>query len=251
MNRPLEQRVALVTGAAGGIGSAIARRLAHEGATLVLSDRDAEGLQRTLSSLEGEGGLRVLVHDVTSEADWHRVVADIEGALGRLDILVNNAGGGRLKSIAEMTYEDWRYVQALNLDSVFLGTKAALPLLADSGHGAIVNVSSVRGFVVGAGSSAYSAAKSGVRLFTKATAIECAEAGNGVRANSIHPGYVESGGSQRPGAEDYYAAILASIPMRRFANPDEIAAAVAFLASDDASYITGTELTIDGAFTAR
>jgi NAD(P)-dependent dehydrogenase (short-subunit alcohol dehydrogenase family) len=249
----LPDKVALITGAASGIGLATARRFAQEGATVILADRDAAGLAAALAELQAGGDRHIgMTLDVTIEADWIAAMKDVRARYGRLDILVNNAGFGRFRSIADTTLDEWRSTLAVNLDSVFLGTRHALPLLAESGRGAIVNMSSMRGLVAGPNSGAYSAAKAGVRLFTKVTALECAAAGNGVRANSVHPGHVETPLTAPAYANPEVAKeFLAHTPLGRFAQPREIAEVILFLASDEASYMTGSEITVDGGVTAQ
>jgi meso-butanediol dehydrogenase/(S,S)-butanediol dehydrogenase/diacetyl reductase len=249
----LAGKIALITGAASGIGLATAKRFAEEGATVILADRDEARLPGALSEVEATGGGHCAIHlDVTLESAWAAAVREVEARFGRLEILVNNAGFGRFCPIAETTLDAWRATMAVNLDSVFLGTKHALPLLARSGKGAIVNMSSVRGLVAGPNAGAYSAAKAGVRLFTKVAALECAAAGNGVRVNSIHPGHVETPLTAATYADPTIArAFLAHTPLGRFAQPREIAEAIVFLASDESSYMTGAELTIDGGMTAQ
>lgn len=252
MNR-LSQKIALVTGAASGIGLATARRFAEEGATVLLADRNEALLERALADLREIGaGHRALHFDVTREDQWIDAMTKIDSAFGRLDILVNNAGFGRFRSIADTSLEEWRSTLAVNLDSVFLGTKYAMPLLAKAGCGSIVNMSSIRGLVAGPNASAYCAAKAGVRLFTKVTALECAEARNGVRANSVHPGHVETPLTAPAYANpDIAEEFRRHTPLGRFAQPKEVADAIVFLASDEASYITGSEITIDGGITAQ
>ena len=194
MSGRLSGKIAMITGAASGIGLATARRFADEDATVILADRDEARLAAALAELQAARGKEHLAIplDVTLEAAWIVAMSDIAARFGRLDILVNNAGFGRFRPIADTSLDEWRATLAVNLDSVFLGTKHALPLLAKSGRGAIVNMSSIRGLVAGPNSGAYSAAKAGVRLFSKVTALECAAAGNGVRVNSVHPGHVET-----------------------------------------------------------
>jgi NAD(P)-dependent dehydrogenase (short-subunit alcohol dehydrogenase family) len=173
----LSQKIALITGAASGIGLRTAERFAEEGASVVLADKSEEGLAAALASVRAIGGEhRSIVLDVTLEEAWIHAVQQIDGAFGRLDVLVNNAGYGRFQSIAETTFAQWHAILAVNLDSVFLGTKYCLPLLARGGKGSIVNISSIRGLVAGLGTGAYGASKGGVRLFTKSTALECAAA---------------------------------------------------------------------------
>jgi meso-butanediol dehydrogenase/(S,S)-butanediol dehydrogenase/diacetyl reductase len=241
-------RVVLVTGAAKGIGAATARAFAGEGATVVLCDIDEPALKETTAALPGSGH-RAIRLDVTSETDWLTALNEVETAFGKLDVLVNNAGWGELRNLFDTSFEQWRKVIAINLDSVFLGTRHAMPLLEKSGKGSIVNMSSIRGLVVGVGSGPYSAAKAGVHLLTKATAVECAATNKPVRANSIHPGFVDTLLSKQTG-EEARAARRKAVPQGRLAEPEEIAAGILFLASDAASYVNGTELVVDGGFTA-
>jgi NAD(P)-dependent dehydrogenase (short-subunit alcohol dehydrogenase family) len=243
----LTDRVALVTGAASGIGLATAHRFAEAGATVILVDRNAEGLAAATDALR-DGRHRGVMMDVTDEAAWLKLAAEIE----RLDILVNNAGFGVFRSIADTSLDHWRAIMAVNLDSVFLATKYLLPLLARSGSGAIVNMSSIRGIAAAANTGSYCAAKGAVRLFTKATALECAALGNGVRCNSIHPGHIATPLSAGVHADPATAArLLADIPVARLGTAEEIADAILFLASDASRYMTGSELVIDGGSTAQ
>jgi len=253
MTGRLAGKIALITGAASGIGLATAERFAEEGAELIIADRDEARLDAALDRLSGPDGLHVAIpFDVTDEAGWRRAIEQIEARFGRLDILVNNAGFGRFRSIAETSLDEWRATLAVNLDSVYLGTRQAMPLLERSGRGAIVNMSSIRGLVAGPNAGAYSAAKAGVRLFTKVTALECAAAGHGVRANSVHPGHVETPLTAAAYANPELAReFLAETPLARFAKPVEVANVILFLASEEASYITGGEIIVDGGLTAR
>ena len=251
--RRVEGKVCFVSGAASGIGYATAERLVVEGATVILADRDKERLARTYEAVcNGSSPHRQVELDVTVEEDWKRVAADIDLAFGRLDVLVNNAGGGVAGMIGTATYEEWRSTITINLDSVFLGTTHLLPLLVRSGRGSIINISSIIGLVAARNNSAYGAAKAGVRYFTKSTALECADARNGVRANSIQPGQVETPLLMKSLADPTkYEAILSRIPLGRLGQPREIADAVVFLASDESSFMTGAELTLDGGYTAQ
>lgn len=241
-------RIVMITGAAKGIGAATAHAFALEGAILVLADIDMVALNATMAGLPGAGHLAIRL-DVTTPDDWQAAVAQVDDRFGKLDVLVNNAGWGNLRSIFDTTPEDWRRLIAINLDSVFFGTMAAMPLLERSGDAAVVNVSSIRSRVVGFGSGPYSAAKAGVEMFSRVAAVECAQTGRKVRVNSIHPGFVDTPLSKAQG-EAARAARAASVPQGRMAEPEEIAAGILFLASREASYVNGSALVVDGAFTA-
>ena len=252
----LSGKVALITGAASGIGRATAERFVAEGAIVVLADRAEKALAEAYAALcDGRPPHRAVRLDVTDEQQWIDSIAEIGSTIGRLDILVNNAGGAKAGAIAVTSLDEWRAFMALNLDSVFLGTKHALPLLARSGKGSIVNVSSIIGGQVALShGGSYAASKAGVRGFTKATALECAALGNGIRANSVHPGQTETpllAKGQADAAKRGRSAIVDRIPMGRLGIPREIADAILFLASDEASFVTGTELIVDGGYTAQ
>ena len=246
----LEGKIGVVSGAASGIGLATAKVFAKEGARVTLLDRDEARLGAALAGLDGAGHGSVVM-DVTEEAAWIGLADEIAREHGRLDILVNNAGFGAFKSIADTTFESWRSILAVNLDSVFLATKYLLPALAASGRGSIVNVSSIRGIMGAPNTASYCASKGGVRMLTKAVAMECAALENGVRANSIHPGHVETPLTAGAYADpDVASRLKADIPMKRPGHADEIADGILFLASEDSRYMTGAELVIDGGSTA-
>lgn len=240
-------KICLVTGAARGIGGAIARAFAEEGAQVVMTDVLGPELDDLASTL-GQIGVH---HDVADEQGWRDLIKMIEDRFGRLDILVNNAGYGWLKNVTEIALEDWRRLMAVNVDGVFLGMKHAIPLMARGGGGAIVNMSSMYGTVGNAGTAAYCASKGAVTMMTKAVALECAEAGNGIRVNSIHPGYVRTPSVAETLTNEQIDVLRALHPMDRLADPMEIARSTLFLASSDASFMTGAELHVDGGFTAR
>lgn len=238
--RRLEGRVALVTGAGGGIGRATVERLMSEGAIVIATDI------REIDSL----GSLALVHDVSSESAWAEVVTVVESRFGRLDILVNNAGQTDFGVIEGTSLEEFNQVVAASQTSVFLGMKACGPLLKASGHGSVINMSSILGTTGGLGGSpAYSAAKGAVRTLTKSTAIRWAA--KGVRVNSLHPGFTDTPMLEHAAQTGVLERMLNATPMGRLGTPSEIAAAVAFLASDDASFMTGEEMHVDGGFTAR
>ncbi len=261
-------RRVLITGGARGLGAAAGERLAKEGARVFLSDLLDDAGEATAAKIRAAGGEAWFRHhDVTSESDWADVIAACEAEMGGLDVLVNNAGIFFIKPIAEMTLEDWRRMQSVNVESVFLGTRAALPLLAKGagdlkGGASIINISSVAGLTGGALMGAYNASKGAVRLFTKSTALEAAQFGMNVRANSIHPAVIETDmgadliGRMTDtgligGSNETRAAVTASHPIGRLGMPADIASAVLFLASSASSYMTGSELVVDGGYTAQ
>lgn len=254
----LAGKVAIVTGAGGGIGLATAERFGQEGAAVVLADVDAGRLEGASRRLIAAGlQARAAIHDVASAAAWDRLVANTLHWYGRVDILVNNAGISIRGNAEEASLEDWHRTMAVNLDGVFLGTRKGIEAMKMKG-GAIVNVSSMLGMVGNPSSAAYCASKGGVRSFTKAAALHCAAQGYPVRINSVHPGYIltpmmtSSRESLPPDAvEAFDARLLGRVPMKRFGLPGEIASAILFLASDDASYVTGAELMVDGGTTAQ
>lgn len=258
MGGRMKGKVVLVTGGASGIGLASAEACATEGAVVVITDVNAASGDAE-SKRMAEAGLAVgfLRHDVTSEADWRRVVDDVVRRHGRLDVVVNNAGIAVIAPVEQETLEGWRRTQAVNMEGVFLGTREAIRAMKARG-GSIVNISSIEGLVGDALIPAYNASKGGVRLFTKSAALECARLGYGIRVNSVHPGYVDTplvaGAMGRLPPEQAAALqqdLLGRIPLGRVAEPREVAQCVLFLASDEASYVTGAELVVDGGYTAR
>lgn len=249
----LEGRIALVTGAARGIGNAICHALAHEGAAILATDLIVEEGEALVGTLVAAGHRAVFRRqDVTDEAGWDAIFAEAAPPFGPIDILVNNAGIALPGSIEEQSFADWRRTMAVNLDAVFLGTRAAVRHMKARG-GAIVNLSSIEGIVGNPHVPAYNASKGGVRLLTKSAALHCARAGYPVRINSLHPGYVATPmviGALPFVPDDFAEKARERTPMGRFGEAAEIARAVVFLASEDASYMTGAELVVDGGYTA-
>ena len=245
----LEGKVALVSGATGGIGAAISRRFAREGAKVVVTDLDeALGAQLVveIAAVGGEAFFHIL--DVTSEDDWAAALGETMTRFDRLDILVNNAGIFQRKELTDITTDDWDRVLDINAKGTFLGSKAVIPLMRDGGGGAIVNMSSISGIRGSSGSAHYGAPKGAVRLLTKATAQRYAR--DGIRCNSLHPGPIETDMGYAAWPESIRQSRLEQMPMGRYGTPDEIANAALFLASDEASYMTGSEMIVDGGTTA-
>lgn len=258
----LDGKVALVTGGGSGIGRACAAALAREGAKVFVGDIDAKGAAETEAAIAGAGGAATtLALDVTQEGDWRDAIEAIERQSGALHVLVNNAALCIRAPLLEMELSAWRRQNAVNLDGVFLGTKAAVPLIARSGGGSIVNISSVAGLQGVPGLSGYCASKGGVRLFTKAVALECAAARNNIRVNSVHPGAIETpiwvkmlNGGEMPGASNSADEVMretrelsARVTPLGFAGvPEDVAEGVVYLCSAAARFVTGAELVIDG-----
>ena len=253
----LEGKVALISGAARGMGAAEARLFAREGASVVIGDvLEEEGRQVEAQIGEAGGHALFIRLDVTSEADWTTAVAAAVSRFGKLDILVNNAGIGSAgvnrnrTMVEETTEEDWDRVMGVNAKGVFLGTKAAIPEMRRAGGGSIINISSIYGLVGSGGASAYHASKGAVRLLTKSAAIQYA--GEGIRANSVHPGFIETAMTAAMRADpDRNQKLLSATPLGRLGEPDDVANGVLFLASDESSFMTGSELVIDGGWTAQ
>ena len=267
MNR-FSGRVALVTGGLRGIGLAVVERFLAEGAEVIIADlKPAEDgdVTATLARLGNSAHYRAL--NVTQEAQWQAAGSWVRERFGRLDVLVGNAGTDCVGPVETLKYEDWQRIMSINVDGLFLGTKHFTQLLSETGKktmggASIVNISSIMGLVGYAETSAYNTSKGAARLFSKATAIEFAQKRMAIRVNSVHPGFVRTPlleiGMQRwvdqglaEKAQDLIDGLDAATPLGRIAEPSEIAAAIAFLASDDASYVTGAELAVDGGWTAQ
>jgi NAD(P)-dependent dehydrogenase (short-subunit alcohol dehydrogenase family) len=247
----LAGKVALVSGAASGMGQSEATIFAREGAKVIVADiLEMEGKQVADKIAAGGGQARFVKLDVTSEAEWDAAVKAAVGTFGKLDVLVNNAGISGTYDTDMLSSAAWDKVMAVNAKGVFLGMKAAIPLMKKAGGGAIVNISSISGFVGQDGvHMAYNASKGAVRIMTKTAAVQYA--GDGIRVNSVHPGFMPPMRTSKTSADPTWRAkMLAAVPMKREGRVEEVAHAVLFLASDDASYITGTELVVDGGYLA-
>jgi len=251
----LVSRSALVTGGASGLGAAIAHRLATEGAHVFITDVDVD----SGGALAEARGYTFILHDVTDEGGWNQIVAEVETTAGRFDVLVNNAGilGSRNSPDPEHAQlTDWRHVFAVNVEGVFLGCRAAIPAMRRAGGGSIINISSIAGLLAAPHAPAYGASKAAVHHLTTSVAQYCAKQGLNIRCNSVHPGNVRTPAWEeqaRSAAAERgvsFKAVLAEaeacVPLGGFTDAADVAAAVAFLASEDARHITGTKLVVDG-----
>ena len=248
----LEGKVAFISGGARGMGAAEARMFAGEGAMVAIGDVLEEEGSRIAAEIGEAGGQAIFVNlDVTSESQWNDAIAATVERFGGLHVLVNNAGIGGGGNVEQTTEAEWDRTMDINAKGVFLGTKAAIPAMRQSGGGSIVNISSQLGIVgVDNSSPQYQASKGAVRLLTKATAIQYA--GEGIRANSVHPGPIitpmtEAGRTD----QERYDLTISRIPLGRYGVPDDVAYGVLFLASDESSFMTGSELVIDGGWVAQ
>lgn len=244
-------KVALVSGGARGIGAATAQLLAQEGAAVVLGDvLETEGRQTAAGIVAAGGRATFMPLDVVSAASWRQVLAATVAAYGQLDVLVNNAGVSGRAAVAETDGETWDRVLEINGKGVFLGTKLAIPELRKAGGGSIINISSIYGMVGSETSAAYHASKGAVRIFTKAAAIQYAA--DGIRVNSVHPGFVDSPMTAASHAlPEVHNLRLSRTPLGRMGTPEDIAAGILYLASDESAFVTGSELVIDGGMTAQ
>ncbi|MEP0708708.1 MAG: glucose 1-dehydrogenase [Parvibaculum sp.] len=265
----MKNKVALVTGAAKGIGAATAAILAREGAKIVCTDLDEQAGQAVADEIANAGGEASFIrHDVVNEAEWEAAAKHAEEKFGGLHILVNNAGiAPESGPIEEKTLESWQRTISVDLDSVFLGCKHGIRTIkkytAKGGAGgSIINISSILGLVGQPGASDYNAAKGGVRLLTKSAALECADAGYNIRVNSVHPGYIDTPmvknvinrgvmGGAVVGANEMREMLIMLHPVGRLGIAEEIANAILFLASDESSFMTGSEVVVDGGYTTR
>jgi len=255
----LANKVALVTGGASGFGRATAALFVREGARVIVTDRNAADGAAVAAALGPAARFHAL--DVTREDQWAAAMAEVKATEGRLDVLVNNAGIGLFRTMTETTLAEWRLVQAVNSDGVFLGCKHAVPLMRDSvagrpGGGSIVNIASVAGKVGAPQMTAYCASKGAVTLFTKALAVEAAYGHWNIRVNSVHPAYVETALVQSHIAQssepEKTRRFLEKLqPVGRMGTVDEVAQAILYLASDESGFTTGSELAVDGGLTAQ
>ena len=250
MPNRLADKVAVITGAARGQGAAEARLFAAEGAAVVLTDVQVEDGRRVEAEVAESGGDALFIElDVTSEEGWKRAIETTVQRFGKIDVLVSNAGIFPIEGLEDTTEELWDRVLDINAKGVFLGAREVIPIMRSAGGGSIVNISSTAGIAGSPGASAYHASKGAVRVFTKSAAIQYAP--DGIRVNSVHPGGVDTRMLFDVYDDEYLDLVRKRVPMGRFAEPEEIAYAVLYLASDESSYVTGAELVVDGGYLAQ
>ena len=250
----LEGKTALVTGAASGIGLQTSIRLAEEGARVMMTDINLEeGLQQAEKPGANATFLKL---DITEEEEWIPVLGETVKRFDRLEILVNSAGMVLIADVEQITLEDWRKVHAVNLDGTFLGCKHGVRVMKEFGAGSIINLSSVSGMIGGFNLAAYNSSKGAVRMLTKSVALHCARAGYGIRCNSIHPTFIETPMLESmirdsPDPEKARQTLVRQVPLRRIGKPDDVANMIVYLASDESTFVTGTEMVIDGGVIAQ
>ncbi|MBB3890649.1 NAD(P)-dependent dehydrogenase (short-subunit alcohol dehydrogenase family) [Phenylobacterium haematophilum] len=248
---------AFITGGAQGLGAAIARKLAAEGAVVSIADINYAGAQAVAAEIvaeHGEGAAFAFPLDVTREDQWIYALEEADAAMGGISVLVNNAGISRGGNIEQLSFEDWKLVMSVNVDSVFLGTKHALKYMRQNQPGSIVNISSIAGLIAAHNSPVYNASKAGVWLLSKGIALHCAKQGLEIRSNSVHPTFIDTPIldpiRQQLGKDVAEGKLARQIPLGHIGEPDDVANAVLYLASDESKFMTGAELKLDGGISA-
>ena len=252
----VQDKVAIITGAASGLGFASARKLLEEGAKVILTDVNREVLDSMSERLSdfSKSQFQAIFHDVTQEESWIELINKTESDQGKINILVNSAGISLGADVVSTDFDIWKKVHQVNLDSVFLGCKYAVPVMGKYGHGSIINISSISGIVAGWNTAAYNSSKAGVRLLSKSVALFCAKKGFEVRCNSVHPAFVNTPIldpiKQAFGADEAVAKLARQIPMNKIGDTDDVSYAILYLASDESKFMTGTEIVLDGGLSA-
>ncbi len=247
-------KVAFITGGASGLGKATAEMMAREGAKVVIADRNVEGAEAVARQI-GPAAIAVAL-DVTNEQQWIAALDATEAAFGGLNVLVHSAGVGVLKSVEDISVEEWNFVHAVNLDGPFLGNKHAIPRMKAHAPGSIIIISSVSGIIAGHNMSAYNTSKAAARMLAKTTALHCAKRGYNIRCNSVHPTFIDT-----PMVQSMLVAggdpakvrqkLESQVPLGRLGEPDDVAYCILYLASDESKFVTGAEFVLDGGITAQ
>ncbi len=250
----VDGKIALVTGAASGIGLQASLRLAEEGARVMMTDINVENGKNEAEKLGRNAEFLKL--DITLEEDWISVLRETVKRFQSLDILVNSAGMVLIADVEQISLEDWRQVHAVNLDGTFLGCKHGVRVMKEFGAGSIINLSSVSGLIGGFNLAAYNSSKGAVRMLTKSVALHCARSGYGIRCNSIHPTFIEtpmldSMIQDAPDPEKARQTLIRQVPLKRIGTTDDVAKMIVYLASDESTFVTGTEMVIDGGVVAQ
>ena len=250
----VDGKIALVTGAASGIGLQASLRLAEEGARVMMTDINVENGKKEAEKLGRNAEFLKL--DITLEEDWISVLRETVKRFQSLDILVNSAGMVLIADVEQISLEDWRQVHAVNLDGTFLGCKHGVRVMKEFGAGSIINLSSVSGLIGGFNLAAYNSSKGAVRMLTKSVALHCARSGYGIRCNSIHPTFIETPMLESmirdaPDPEKARQTLIRQVPLKRIGTTDDVAKMIVYLASDESTFVTGTEMVIDGGVVAQ
>lgn len=253
----LQNKMALITGAASGLGAATAKMMAKEGARIALADIDLSGAQSVANEINeiNANTAQAFPLDVSSESQWQNCLESATDFLGGLNVLVNNAGIASSKSVEDETFETWKKVHEVDLDSVFLGCKYALPYMRAHAPGSIVNISSIAGLIAGHNLAAYNSAKAGVWMLTKSIALHCARKNYNIRCNSIHPTFVKTPildamVPENRDKQEILEKLARQIPLKILGEPEDIAYAAIYLASDESKFMTGAEIKLDGGISA-
>ena len=255
-SKRVAEKVALVTGAASGLGLASAIKLLDEGAKVYFSDINREGLDKIKPFLKNYDSnyYEIGVHDVASEESWVEVIDEVRGRFNQLNILLNSAGIALGGDVVSTSLDVWKKVHDVNLDSIFLGCKIAIPLMAENEPGSIISISSISGIVAGWNTAAYNSSKAGVKHLSKSVALYCAKKGYNIRSNTIHPAFIDTPilnpHKQAFGEKEAIAKLSRQIPMNKIGDTDDVAYAVIYLASDESKFITGSEIILDGGLSA-
>ncbi|KTD57054.1 acetyoacetyl CoA reductase [Legionella santicrucis] len=255
--RRLKGKVAMITGGRRGIGRAIAKLLAYEGANIVITDYKKDGADEVIEDITQNGGKAIFIEqDVSKEKDWQKAMDQVQKNYEKLDILVNNAGVGVGKNIEDISLEDWHWVMSVNLDGVFLGTKYAIKSMKSTGGGSIINISSIEGLIGDRRLVAYDASKGAVRLLTKSAALHCAKSKYNIRVNAVCPGFldtkmVEGFLASQDNPQKAKKELVNLHPIGHLGEPKDVAYAVLYLASEESKFVTGSDLIIDGGYSAR